>query len=126
MVEWAMAAAKTGPSRNPFISGRRAAWIPGVPPIAARRTDMGEIREADVPQDPVDHDLATIAKFQPPDGRLLQAAGYPRIRLDSADFMTGAHGLYRSGGFVDIDPYPGSEIPDRYKPYWVFMERTLT
>jgi hypothetical protein len=40
--------------------------------------------------------------------------------------MTGAHGLYRSGGFVDIDPYPGSEIPDRYKPYWVFMERTLT
>jgi hypothetical protein len=55
-----------------------------------------------------------------------EAAGYQRIRLDSPDFMTAAHGLYRSGGFVDIDPYPESEIPDQYKPYWVFMERTRT
>jgi GNAT superfamily N-acetyltransferase len=124
----------------------------------------------------VEHDLATIAKFQPPDGRLLLAlegdvavgtacmrrigpdiaeikrmyvhpsdrgtgigrslldqliaaartAGYALMRLDSPDFMTAAHGLYRSSGFVEIGPYPESEIPDEYKPHWVFMERTLT
>ena len=124
----------------------------------------------------VDHDVATIAKFQPPDGRLLlafeshaavgtaalrrigretaeikrmyvepshrragagramldllvaaaRAAGYERIRLDSPDFMTAAHGLYRSNGFVESRPYVESEIPDEYKPHWVFMELTLT
>jgi GNAT superfamily N-acetyltransferase len=124
----------------------------------------------------VERDLATIEKFQPPDGRLLLAfegdtavgtacmrrigsdtaeikrmyvqpahrrggmgralldrlieaartAGYERVRLDSPDFMTAAHGQYRSGGFVEIGPYPESEIPDAYKPHWVFMERTLT
>lgn len=36
-----------------------------------------------------------------------------------------AHGLYRLNGFVEIGPYAESEIPDEYKPYWVFMERTL-
>jgi GNAT superfamily N-acetyltransferase len=124
----------------------------------------------------VEHDLATIANFQPPDGRLLLAfegdvavgtacmrrigpdtveikrmyvqpshrragmgralldqliaaartAGYERIRLDSPDFMTAAHGLYRSRGFVEIGPYSETEIPDEYKPHWVFMERALT
>jgi len=54
------------------------------------------------------------------------SAGYERIRLDSVDFMAAAHRLYRSRGFVDIAPYPESEIPDEYKPHWVFMERTLT
>jgi hypothetical protein len=39
--------------------------------------------------------------------------------------MTAAHGLYRSSGFVEIEPYPESEIPDERKPHWVFMERTL-
>jgi GNAT superfamily N-acetyltransferase len=124
----------------------------------------------------VEYDLATIAKFLPPDGRLLLAfeddvavgtacmrgigpgtaeikrmyvqpsyrraglgramlgeliaaartAGYRRIRLDSPDFMTAAHGLYRSNGFEEIGPYPESEIPDEYKSHWVFMERKLT
>ncbi len=127
-------------------------------------------------QEAVEHDLATIAKFQPPDGRLLLAfdgdeavgtaclqrigpdtaeikrmyvqpshrgegmgralldrllaaagqAGYARVRLDSPDFMTAAHGLYRSSGFVESGPYPESEIPDEYKSHWVFMERMLT
>jgi GNAT superfamily N-acetyltransferase len=123
----------------------------------------------------VEHDVSTIAKFQPPEGRLLLAfeddvavgtacmrriaprtcevkrmwvrplyrrtglgrtmldqliaearmAGYESVRLDSPDFMTAAHGLYRSSGFVDIGPYPESEIPDQYKPHWVFMEKSL-
>lgn len=60
--------------------------------------------------------------------RLIEAAktaGYRSIRLDSPDFMTAAHALYRSSGFVDIQSYPESEIPDEYKSYWVFMERVL-
>lgn len=125
----------------------------------------------------LEDDLASIAKFQPPDGRLLlavdgdgdeavgiaclrkmspgtaeikrmfvrpaqrgtglggalldrlvveaKASGYERIRLDSARFMETAHALYRSRGFVDIDAYPESEIPDEIKSYWVFMEREL-
>ena len=123
----------------------------------------------------VDHDVATIGKFQPPDGRLLLAfedgepigtacvrrigadtceikrmwveprhrrggigramldrlireartAGYARMRLDSPEFMTAAHGLYRSSGFIDIAPYPESEIPDEYMSHWVFMEKSL-
>lgn len=60
--------------------------------------------------------------------RLMEAArsaGYQSIRLDSPDFMIAAHALYRSNGFVDIESYPESEIPDEYKSYWVFMEKNL-
>ena len=123
----------------------------------------------------MERDIATIAKFQPPEGRLLLAfvhdvavgtacirriapntceikrmwvdpehprggigrsmldrligaartAEYQRMRLDSPDFMTAAHGLYRSSGFGDIEPYPESEIPDEYKSHWVFMGKKL-
>jgi GNAT superfamily N-acetyltransferase len=54
-----------------------------------------------------------------------EAAGYGSVRLDSPLFMTAAHALYRSRRFMDIAPYAESEIPDRYKPHWVFMERLL-
>ncbi len=54
-----------------------------------------------------------------------EAAGYRHMRLDSPDFMTDAHRLYRSSGFVEIAPYPESEIPDQYKTFWIFMERGL-
>jgi GNAT superfamily N-acetyltransferase len=60
--------------------------------------------------------------------RLISAArgsGFSRLHLDSPDFMVAAHGLYRSSGFREIDPYPESEIPDEYKAYWVFMELKL-
>ena len=127
------------------------------------------------PRETVAQDIASIAKFQPPHGRLVLAfsegracgigclrrigvdtaeikrmyvdpairragagraildyllaaatsAGYPRVRLDSPRFMTAAHALYRGAGFVDIEPYAESEIPDMYKPYLIFMERDL-
>jgi len=44
-----------------------------------------------------------------------EQAGFTRIRLDSPDFMTATHALCRSFGFVDIEPYPESEIPDNFK-----------
>ncbi len=48
--------------------------------------------------------------------------GYETIRLDSTQYMVGAHNLYRSFGFQDIEPYPESEIPEEYHAYWVFMQ----
>jgi ribosomal protein S18 acetylase RimI-like enzyme len=50
------------------------------------------------------------------------SAGYERIRLDSPDFMTAAHALYRSSGFTEIGPYAESEIPEQYRSHWIFME----
>lgn len=35
--------------------------------------------------------------------------GYRGVRLESLDFMRAAHALYRSTGFVEIDPYDGLE-----------------
>jgi GNAT superfamily N-acetyltransferase len=54
-----------------------------------------------------------------------KAAGHRRVRLDSPSFMTDAHRLYRSAGFVDIEPYSESEIPDQFKEHWLFMELQL-
>ena len=52
-----------------------------------------------------------------------QSAGYKKIRLDSPEFMTAAHSLYRSCGFREIEAYPESEIPAEFRKYLVFMER---
>ena len=60
--------------------------------------------------------------------RLLESAmeaGYGCVQLDSADFLTAAHAMYRSVGFVDTDPYPESEIPEEYRRHWVFMKKVL-
>ena len=48
--------------------------------------------------------------------------GYSKIRLDTAPFAKEAQALYRSLGFQDIKPYAESEIPEKYRPYWIFME----
>ena len=54
-----------------------------------------------------------------------QSLGYTAMRLDSARFMHAAHALYRSAGFREIEPYPGSEIPQMHQQYSTFMEKTL-
>ncbi len=51
--------------------------------------------------------------------------GYTHLRLDSARFMTEAHHLYRSMGFTEIEPYEGSEIPEEFHSYWMFMEKQI-
>jgi GNAT superfamily N-acetyltransferase len=60
--------------------------------------------------------------------QLLQKAkefGYHSIYLDSGRFMTTAHNLYRSFGFVEREEYPETEIPPQLRPQWLFMEKTL-
>ena len=60
--------------------------------------------------------------------RLLQEAcslGFEKLRLDSPLFMTGAHRLYRRAGFKEVEPYPGSEIPEEFQQHWIFMEMSL-
>ncbi len=49
------------------------------------------------------------------------AMGNTMLRLDSQRFMTGAHALYRSRGFVETAPYEGSEIPKHIQQHWIFM-----
>jgi len=73
--------------------------------------------------------VSSSRRGRPGDVRPAHRAGYRRrVPVDPArqsGFMTAAHDLYRSAGFTDIEPYPESEIPDAYKPHWVFMERSL-
>jgi len=62
-----------------------------------------------------------------------RAVGYHAIRLESLRFLSAAHTLYRSVGFVDIAPYadnsmrayqsPGAELA--YRSSVVFMELRL-
>ena len=60
--------------------------------------------------------------------RLLESAtetGATTVRLDTAEFMSAAHGLYRSRGFTDRPPYEGTEIPTHLHQHWLFFERDL-
>jgi putative acetyltransferase len=64
-------------------------------------------------------------------GRALAAAvideartlGYRRMRLDTSVGQVEAIGLYRSMGFVTVEPY--YELPERLRQWLVFMERVL-
>ena len=47
------------------------------------------------------------------------------IRLDTCRFMTEAQKLYASRGFIEREPYEGTEIPAHLQQYWRFFEREL-
>lgn len=49
--------------------------------------------------------------------------GFERMILDSHYTMVEAHSLYRSMGFVDVEPWPG--FPEELRPLVVFMEKDL-
>ncbi len=51
--------------------------------------------------------------------------GYRTLFLDTASYMPAAHQIYRSCGFVDTDPYTGSENDKALRPYLMFMRRDL-
>lgn len=68
--------------------------------------------------------------------RLLDDArsiGYQVVRLESLKFLSVAHTLYRSAGFVEIDPYAensmkdyqAADMMDTYRASAVFMELHL-
>ncbi len=54
-----------------------------------------------------------------------KAFGYSTLRLESQDFMTVAHQLYRSMGFQDTDPFSDCETPNWYIHCNVFMKKDL-
>ena len=152
----------------------RQLWLAYLTSVSAGMQEHYGMRPFD-PEQTVTADLATIAKFQPPDGRVLLAlrddraigigclrrigddvgeikrmyvdpssrglgagraileqllaaarvAGYGKVRLDSAQYMTVAHALYRAVGFHEIGAYSEKEVPDAFTPHLVFMERGL-
>ena len=51
--------------------------------------------------------------------------GYRAVYLDSARFMTAAHHLYRSSGFIERNEYPETEVPRQVRSHWFFMEKIL-
>ncbi|MDH7563745.1 MAG: GNAT family N-acetyltransferase [Candidatus Bathyarchaeota archaeon] len=60
--------------------------------------------------------------------QLMQKAkefGYHSIYLESGPFMTTAHNLYRSVGFVERSEYPETEVPPQLRSKWLYMEKTL-
>jgi len=53
------------------------------------------------------------------------AFGYQAVCLDTGMFMTAAHRLYESHGFVDCPAYEDVEVPSTFHAHWRFMKRTL-
>jgi len=51
--------------------------------------------------------------------------GFSTLRLETADFMTQAHKVYRSAGFKEIGGYSGGEMPEWYRPNCIFMEKSM-
>ncbi|MGH7605063.1 MAG: GNAT family N-acetyltransferase [Gemmatimonadaceae bacterium] len=62
-----------------------------------------------------------------------RAIGYEVVRLESLQFLSAAHALYRSVGFAEITPYAENSMTkyqprdtiDRYRSSAVFMELRL-
>lgn len=52
-----------------------------------------------------------------------RAFGYACVKLDTAPFMHAAHTLYERLGFVDCAPYEETEVPERFRASWRFMEK---
>ncbi|MFX0108448.1 MAG: GNAT family N-acetyltransferase [Candidatus Hodarchaeota archaeon] len=51
--------------------------------------------------------------------------GYSTLRLETADFMPAALRVYHSAGFKERGEYPRGEVPEWYRPFCIFMEKTL-
>ena len=54
-----------------------------------------------------------------------RAFGCGRAVLDSTPFMQAAQRLYAQAGFVDCEPYAGTEVPPAWHGRWRFMTRSL-
>ncbi|NVM45809.1 MAG: GNAT family N-acetyltransferase [Candidatus Lokiarchaeota archaeon] len=49
--------------------------------------------------------------------------GFSSIRLDTGEFMTAAHRVYRLAGFQERERYLESEVPTFFLSHWLFMEK---
>ena len=47
------------------------------------------------------------------------------VRLDTGKFMTSAQRVYRLAGFQERVEYSESEVPQQFKPFWLFMEKII-
>jgi GNAT superfamily N-acetyltransferase len=95
----------------------------GIACLKALTDDIGEVKRMYVRPQARKRGLGRALLNQ-----LLEEArliGYTLLRLDSAQFMREAHGLYRSMGFHEIEAYDGSEIPKEFQNHWIFMEHEL-
>jgi len=95
----------------------------GAGAVRGLTTDVAEIKRMYV--DPAARGLRVGANLL---DRLVGEArrsGARVVRLDTAEFMTEAHRLYRSRGFAERSPYEGSEIPERLQRFWLFFERSF-
>jgi ribosomal protein S18 acetylase RimI-like enzyme len=50
---------------------------------------------------------------------------YKSIFLEIGTYKPAAHRLYKSAGFEEVEPYPGSECAASFLPYHVFMPLSL-
>ena len=51
--------------------------------------------------------------------------GFSSVRLDTGEFMTAAHRVYRLAGFQEREQYIESEVPTFFLPHWLFMEKVI-
>lgn len=108
------------PPQGRLLLGQYEAKIVGCTCLRKISEDVGEIKRMYVRSD---YRRKGIAKA------LLAAIieevrfiGYSKIRLDSAPFAKEAKVLYHSLGFKEIQPYLESEIPEKHRSDWTFME----
>jgi GNAT superfamily N-acetyltransferase len=88
------------------------------------RNDIGEIKRMDIrPKFRRKGYGRAMLEYLLEEGKTI---GYPKIRLDSARFMHESHALYQSSGFLEIEPYPESEIPREIQEHWIFMEKVIS
>jgi len=49
--------------------------------------------------------------------------GFSSFLLETSKFMTIAHHLYKSAGFIEREEYPESETPKTLRSYQIYMEK---
>ena len=49
--------------------------------------------------------------------------GFSSFLLETSKFMTIAHHLYKSAGFIEREEYPESETPKMLRSYQIYMEK---
>jgi GNAT superfamily N-acetyltransferase len=112
------------PPSGRFILASVESEVIGMGCIRRIRNDIGEIKRMDIrPKFRRKGYGRAMLEYLLEEGKTI---GYPKIRLDSARFMHESHALYQSSGFLEIEPYPESEIPREIQEHWIFMEKVIS